>query len=136
VAINDKDFFNWGNLADAYHWGSGGEEKASAAYRKAIALCKDELVVNPNDAVLLADMAYYYSMMGSRVEAETALGRALELLPSDIDVQHRGAQVYQALGQQEKALELLEEAVGNGYPPEEIRVDPLFADLGEPPWLP
>ena len=99
-------------------------------------MCKDELVVNPNDAVLLADMAYYYSMVGAADEARTALGRALELLPSDIDVQHRGAQVYQALGQKEEALELLEEAVGNGYPPEEIRADPLFAGIGELPWLP
>ena len=131
VALNDKDFFNWGNLADAYHWGSGGDEKASAAYRRAIALGEDQLVVNPNDAVLLADLSYYYAMLGSRAEALEAFERALELLPSDIDVQHRGAQVYQALGEIERALELVRQAVENGYPADEIRVDPLFANLDE-----
>jgi len=136
VAINDKDFLNWGNLADTYHWGGGGADKASAAYRKAIALCEAELVVNPNDAILLADMAYYHSMIGAADEARKALDRAMDLLPSDIDVQHRGAQVYQALGQQQKALEFLEEAIRNGYPAEEIRVDPLFREIGEQPWLP
>ena len=136
VAINDKDFFNWGSLADAYHWGGGSDTKAEEAYRRAISLCQDELLVNPSDALLLADMAYYLSMIGSRDEALEALQRAMELLPSDIDVQHRGAQVYQALGEQVRALELLQEAVGNGYPADEILVDPLFADIGEQPWLP
>jgi serine/threonine-protein kinase len=136
VAINDKDFFNWGNLADAYRWGSGSDEQAERAYRKAIGLCKDELVINPKDALLLADMAYFYAMIGAAGEATQALARAVELLPSDIDVQHRAAQVYEALGQRDRALEALEEAIRNGYPPEEIRADPLFADIGDPPWLP
>ncbi len=136
VELNDKDFFNWGNLADAYRWGSGGEEKASGAYRRAIALCHDELLINPNDALLLADLAYYHSMMGDAVAALEALDRALALLPSDIDVQHRGAQIHQALGNETRALELLEEAVRNGYPADEIRADPLFADLGQLDWLP
>ena len=126
VEVNDKDFFNWGSLADAYYWGDEGEEKAAAAYRKAIDLCKDQLVVNPNDAMVLADQAYYLAMIGEREEALGALAQALALLPSDFDVQHRGAQVFQALGVQERARELLEEAVRNGYPQDEVDADPLF----------
>ena len=127
VEVNDKDHFNWGNLADSYHWGEGGADKALVAYRKAIDLCASQLAVNPKNAMLLADQAYYYAMIDSGEEALDAIERALELLPSDIDVQHRAAQVYQALGDGLKARELLEEAVRNGYPQDEIDADPLFA---------
>jgi serine/threonine protein kinase/tetratricopeptide (TPR) repeat protein len=127
VAVNDKDFFNWGNLADAYRWGDGRADEAAAAYRKAIDLCDNQLRVNPNDAIVLADQAYFHAMVGAREDAIQAIGRALELLPSDIDVQHRGAQVFQALGEKKRAQELLEEALRNGYPQDEIDADPLFA---------
>ena len=104
VALNDKDFFYWGSLADAYRWGGGTEEQATSAYRKAISLCRDELIVNPDDAILLADMAYYYAMTGAEDEALRALQRAIELMPADIDVHYRGSQAYQGLGDRTRAL--------------------------------
>ena len=133
VAINDKDYFNWGNLADAYHWSPGSRDQADAAYRRAVSLCEEQLVINPKDAVLLGDLAYYQAMLGSEEQAIGSIERALELMPSDIDIQHRAGQVYETLGRSDLALRYLGQAVANGYPSDEIAVDPLFEDLRDNP---
>jgi len=133
ASLNEKSYFNWGNLADAYYWSAGERHKAEGTYERAVSLAEDQLAVNPNDAETLADAAKYRAMLGIDDEALEYLERALELAPEGVDIQHTAAQVYQILEQADRALDLLEAAIADGYPVAEIRVNPFFGELAGNP---
>ena len=72
-------------------------------------------------------------MVSEAASARERIGRALELAPTDVDVQLVAAQVHQRLGDSAAALDYLEAAVAAGYPRAEIRVDPVFTGLSGRP---
>ncbi len=123
----------WGNLGDAYHWGPGLREKAPEAYRRAVALSRDQLKVNPRDGVVRAELAYYLVMSEQSREARKHLAEALEASPTDTQVLYLASQVHEILGERAEALRLLRETIRGGYPRAEVRAHPLFASLAEDP---
>lgn len=127
--LNDRDSLIWGNLGDALYWTPGRRSEAAAAYRKAIAIAKSKLQVNPRDATLLSFVATYYAMLDEKAAALSNLQRARELAPADADVRFRAALVYNHLGNTEQTLSSLEKAVALGYPPAAIRDTPDFDHL-------
>ncbi|MFQ5743772.1 MAG: protein kinase [Acidobacteriota bacterium] len=129
VEANDREYWTWGNLGDAYFWAPGEREQAPAAYRRALSLAEEQLLVNPNDSEVVGSMAIYFAMLGERQPALEHLGRALELAPESVDALHRAAQVHQQLGDSERALDYLARALDGGYPVKEVRADPIFTDL-------
>ena len=129
AALDENDYFNVGNLADAYHWGGEGKEKARQTYLRAASICEEQLQVNSREPFILADRAYFLAMAGVGDQAVEEMEKALGVAPTDMTIQHRAAQVYHVLGQTETALPLLRSSVESGYPRSEIAADPLFADL-------
>ena len=123
----------WGNLGDAYHWGPGLREKAPGAYRRAASLSEEKLQVNPRDAIVRAELAYYQAMLGQEAEARRQLARALDELPSDLEVLYLGSQIHELLGDRQEALRLLDRAIQNGYPKREVRAHPLFGEAATDP---
>jgi serine/threonine-protein kinase len=105
------------HLADAYYWSPGGREKAYDYYNKAIGLAEQKLEVDPDDPVLLSNLANYHAMLGSEAEARMYLEQVCALEPSDSDVLVHIAETYEQIGERRSALDWLERALAKGLSP-------------------
>ena len=75
IALRPQKYDYWGNLADAYRMIAGNADKASMAYKQAIALAEKQLDVNPSDSDVLSSLALYHSRLGDANLAQQYLGR-------------------------------------------------------------
>ncbi|MGA7683453.1 MAG: tetratricopeptide repeat protein [Terriglobales bacterium] len=129
LKIDDKDWQNWGNLADALYQIPSRRADARQAYQKAVDLAKARLEVNPRDARTLAFSADYQAMLDKKSDAETEIGSALQVAPTDAEVLFRAAICYNHFGDKEKTLDFLTKAVAAGYPQSVIQATPDFDPL-------
>ncbi len=113
--VDSSDYRVWGNLASAYYWAPGETAKAHAAYLRAARMAEERRKANPQDAALLSHLANYYAMLGNRGRAFPLLEQSLALAPGDPDVMARAGGTYEQLGQREKALEWIGEALKKGF---------------------
>lgn len=133
LKIDDKDWQNWGNLADTLYQIPYRRAEALGAYGKAIERAKARLEVNPRDATILAYSADYYAMLDQDRQARDQLARALELTSADAEVLFRAAILHNHFGDTEKTLEYLNKAVAAGFSPTVIRDTPDFDHLKSDP---
>jgi serine/threonine-protein kinase len=129
VKLDERNYVFWGNLGDALYWTPGRRAEAAAAYRKAIALAEAKLQVNARSARVLADVGSYHAMLDEHQPALTRLRRALEISPDNPDVRFKVALIYIQIGESDRALGWLEQAVAVGYSPAVIRDTPNFDSL-------
>jgi tetratricopeptide (TPR) repeat protein/tRNA A-37 threonylcarbamoyl transferase component Bud32 len=132
-ALDDKDYLNWGNLADALYWAPDRRQDSVAAYKTAIGLARQKLQINPKDATALAYAAVYSAMIGDRTSALESLNNALQLAPKDAEIMFRAAQVYNHFGDSRLALDWLKKAAAADYSPAMIRDTPDFDHLHSDP---
>jgi serine/threonine-protein kinase len=133
LAISDRDYLVWGNLADALYF-AGKHNESDRVYEKAISLAKPRLEINPRDIAVLGDLATYYSATGKREEALAYLSKALEQSEyKDPDVLFEAAIVNNDFGQTQKALDWLEKAVAAGYSRAAVLNAPALEDLHTDP---
>lgn len=126
IRIDPRQYVTWGNLAEAYYW-MGRRADAERTYRRAIELARQDLIVNPQNAEALSDCAMYLAMAGDSREAERELASALKAASTnDPDTLSKAAIVYTQLGDTEKAIGYLQEAVAAGYSRNRIRDNPVF----------
>ena len=133
VQIDDKDWLNWGNLADTLYQIPSRRAEAMRAYSKAIERANAQLEVNPRDATILAFAADYYAMLDQERPAHEYLARALALTSTDADVLFRAAILHNHFGDTAKTREYLEKAVAAGYSRNLIRDTPDFDHLRNDP---
>ena len=129
VRVDQQNYNVWGNLGDSYYWAPGERGKAPDAYRKAIALAEEMLRVNPRDAEILSDAAYYYAMLGKQQEAREDLSKALALEPHNAEVLSNAALIGIQFGDNKSALGYLRQAVAAGYSRDLLRATPNFDSL-------
>jgi serine/threonine-protein kinase len=129
LKLDDHDWMNWGNLADALYWSPVRRNEAAAKYNKAIAMAASKLQVNPEDVETLAYLADYSAMVGDRNAADNYLQRALKLAPNNGEALYRAAIVCNHFNQREQTLSYLKKAVQAGYSRSVIRDTPDFAGL-------
>lgn len=103
------------NLGDSYRR-LGRARDAQAAYRRAREIAEAILRSNPRDAAARAFVAYFALRLGDRPMAERELAQALSLGGETRTVVRRAAISYEALGERERALAVLESA-----PPDVLR---------------
>ena len=132
-ALDDQDYLNWGNLADAQYWSPEQRKESTQAYTTAIRLARERVRVNPKDATALAYMATYSAMIGDKTAALDELHKALELAPQDSDVMFRAAQVYNHLGDKRETWAWLQKAVAANYSKVMVRDTPDFSSLRADP---
>ena len=133
IGLGRDTYEIWGNLADCYRYTPGYGAKAKEAYQKALALAEKELRVNPQEALLLARMAYYYAMSGEPKKALAALLEAWKILPGSVLILKKCVQVKEKLGRRTEALEALKEYLMKEGPLEEIEKDPDLSELRKDP---
>lgn len=117
-----------GRLATAYQF-SGRVEDARALYNDAIDLIREQLVVNPNDILPNRFLAVYTVSVGELEPAQKAIEHALELQPQSAGVRFDAAKVALVTGNEDKALDYLEQAKELGYSTHIIQSDPVFRTL-------
>ena len=113
LAMNEKSFRVWGNLAAAYER-LGERKEMERAYRNAIALVQQELKVNPNSGDLFSYLAHYQAPLGERQNAIANMRKAVEIDSSEPELWHRNAETWFSLGNEEESVRALREAVRLG----------------------
>lgn len=130
LEINKSDYRVWSNLAVAYSKTPGQKERAKDGFLHAAALCREALKANPNDAVMLSDLAMFVASEGNeRQEPLVLIERALALAPQDTDVQFNAAETYESIGYRKEALDWVAKLIAAGYPLDDINGSPVLADL-------
>jgi serine/threonine protein kinase/tetratricopeptide (TPR) repeat protein len=114
----------WGNLADAEIQIPGSEAAARESYLKAIALSRQQLLVNPLDANLLGRMAFYLARTSGCTEARSVMKESLRIAPDRLPLIFKAAKVSEACQDRRSSLSYLEQAMKKGYPILEIEADP------------
>jgi serine/threonine protein kinase/Flp pilus assembly protein TadD len=133
LVLNANNFDNWGNLGDAYRWSTGNKNKAKATYRHAIQLVQEEIVKNPAQADLKADLAMYLAKSDDQSAALRVLKPVEEAHSKDPSVLYSSAVVYELCGEREKALNSLLLAVQTGEDLNDIKNEPEFVSLRTDP---
>src|SRR5579884_538945 len=123
VELSPNDEVAAGNLADAYRQ-AGEKEKARATYERAIRLAYKELEVNPQNAGALGSLARYYAQNGDPAKGAEFIARARAINSADNELMYNEAVVDALGGRTQQALNVLEDALANGYSLEEARRDP------------
>ena len=131
VALRPREALLWRNLGDAYRWAPGNEQKARAAYVRAVELCDDILRINANDAEAHRTRAVALAKLGRDSAAREAILRALEIEPRRWSNVYEAGVIANIAGAEEEAVARLAQAIRLGASAEDIRRDPEFANLAK-----
>jgi serine/threonine-protein kinase len=129
LEIDDTHYVTWGNLAAAYDVIPGEAERARECYERAFELAEEKLVLTPNDAGLLVDMASYSAELGYSERARALLERVVALKPDDGLVMFHVGLTYEVLGERTEALDWIGRAVDEGFSREQIETAPSLRQL-------
>ncbi len=125
IALNDTDYMNWGNLADAYLFASN--DKYSDTFRQAIILAEKALALNPNNKTAISSLAYYYANVGN---SKKSVFYAEQITKNDLgENQFFIAAAYTRIHMNKAALDYIEYAINNNYSIAEIIRSPLLENL-------
>jgi TolB-like protein len=116
----------WGNLADSVWQIPQRRPEALGYYRRAIGLAERELASVPDDARVMAQLAFYYQRVGDPGRSTVRLARAMELGRDSPYVAYYAAATMMARGDAAEAARLASLAVKNGYPRALLDADPIL----------
>ena len=132
IDLRGNDELSWGNLGDAYRRIPGLEAEARTAYARAAAIARDKLKLNARNGYMIMSLARYEALLGKKAEALTEIGRARALLADNSVVLETAVQVYELVGDRDRALEALAGLVEGGSA-ELIEANPDLAALRADP---
>ena len=90
---------------------------------------EEQRKLNPRDPILLSRLAEYRSELGEREQAMQLAQLALREGSREPAVLVTVAGVYEYLGERDRAVTSIIEAVERGYPADQIRTKPIFEPL-------
>jgi len=128
VELLPQQAVNWLNLADALHH-AGNEAEAQEAFRQGAELARSRIAVDPLDFETMPLLAWAQQMLGDKRAARETLDRALALAPDTPYTQYYAALIDVQDGMTDTALDALERAIENGYPPRFLAAEPYLAAL-------
>ncbi len=124
-----NDYRMWGNLGDAYYFQGTQLQVANVAYKRAIGLAEAQLEVNPDESMVISDVALYYSRIGNVDKAREFDEKANSRGPNIMYVHYNSALIHVQFGEVDEALSALERAVELSYERELLRLDPALKGL-------
>jgi serine/threonine-protein kinase len=140
LELDDSDHLVWIGLGEARRFAGSAPEDVREAYQQAAVRVSRRLETNPENPGLLIDLASLQVQLGQRTEAIAIIDR----LPLDEvtapDMMYFLAEIFEVLGERDKALAWIERALQTGYPLhviedyaafEALRSDPRFRRLAE-----
>jgi Flp pilus assembly protein TadD len=105
----------WANLGDAYRAVRGNEAKAAGAYTRSISLAREQLRLNPRDAMAHSYAATGLAKTNHAAEAAEEMRQALGLAPKEPAILVDAAVVAALAGRTAEAVSWLRKAVSAGY---------------------
>jgi tetratricopeptide (TPR) repeat protein len=130
--VNREDFQSVLLLAQSLH--VLGKEEAKEITLEGIRRARKQLELNPSDRRVLSLAPGSLFEVGEREEAFQWMMKGLELYPGDAGVLINGVCLYAKDNNKEKALDLLETAVGKGFGKKDwIEHDPDYDNLRDEP---
>jgi tetratricopeptide (TPR) repeat protein len=126
IELSPREELLYRNLGDAY-LRVGREEDAHEQFRFASGLLAEQLSVNPDDALLLAELAICNAKLQRSQEAMESIERATRLEPNNTTLMYLRAVVCALAGHLDEAMDYLSLALAHGYSRSEAQRDP---DLG------
>jgi len=109
----------------------GNKEEALKYYRRAATSVEEQLLINPRDPKLKADLAHYLSRIGDGERAIGYMTEALEVWPDNPWILAAAGAMYERLGQREQAIRHTLRAIEEGYAVPELREWPTLKGLFE-----
>ncbi|HEX2715568.1 MAG TPA: tetratricopeptide repeat protein, partial [Candidatus Acidoferrales bacterium] len=128
LALNDKNFQVWANLALAYGW-LKQNDKAAAARERELRIVEETAKVQAQNPKLQSALAILYAQKKLRDKALTRIEAALALAPDNASVLADVGQAYEALGDRRQALHYVTEALRMGYKLDYLKLVPDLKDL-------
>lgn len=116
----------WGNLGDAWRQIPHRRNQAPEAFRQAILLLTPEVEREPRSARLRSQLALYLAKAG---QAEAARREIARIETTEGRSLFRQALACEVLGDREQALDFLQKAFGQGFPPSEAGREPELLAL-------
>lgn len=124
LELQPRVYLHHGNLGDALrHQG----KSADAVYEEAIGLIDEVLAIDPQKPELGTHRALYLAKLGHLDEALAQLEALGE--PQTLSETYQRALVLAIVGENERALRLLDDALAQGYPVFEVLREPELARL-------
>lgn len=131
--LNATDDRMWGALADSYRWTRGREADAPPAFRRALALTDQQILLDPRDAQLRSRRALYWSALGDHARARQEIEKALDAAPQNGQILFRSSIVQEQAGRRDEALRALGAALAARFSLNEILNAPPLRALREDP---
>ena len=128
LAIEDGDYMVWGNLAYALSFGAE-PENAEGPFERAIELAEEKRRSEPDNADLMIRLAGYFWMVDDVDSCHTLLEQAITLEPREPHVLASIGELYEDLGDRDRALEWIGRALEAGTRPQFFDQRPLLRDL-------
>lgn len=133
LKLDDSDFEIWWNLGEAYSWNRSKNAQSEQALRKCISRGDPRLKANPRNVEAMGILAVCHAMLNERKPAVDLLQRAFALKPMNAELSFKAAIVYAQLGDGDRALQQLGDALGEGYPAQLARDTPIFQQYQSDP---
>jgi tetratricopeptide (TPR) repeat protein len=133
--IDDSDWLVWGNLAYVYSWMDGEDDKAAETFARAIELAEAARDADPRDFWAPSDLGLYYAKTGEPELAVQRTDTALALSEDATEVYAAAAEVYELIGQRDRAVELAQKALDLGYSRRQFLRNPEMVELLADPRL-
>ena len=128
VELQPNDYLAHSNLGDAL-WVAGREQEARRTFETAEAFATLALEVNPNDPLIMMDLAWIRTSLDKHAEAASLIKKAIELTPEDPYVHYINGLMLYRRGNHTQALSAFEAAVDHGYSTLLLARDPNIAGL-------
>jgi serine/threonine protein kinase/tetratricopeptide (TPR) repeat protein len=130
IDLSPRQEILYRNLGDAY-LRVGREEDAEEQFRFASGLLAEQLSINRDDALLLAELAVCHAKLKRNQEAMLSIDRATALEPNNTTLMYLRAVVCALSGHTDEAMEYLSLALNHGYSQSEAERDPDLGALRE-----
>ena len=135
LEIDDSDWLVWGNLAYVYSWMDSEDKQSTELFAHAITMAEAARQQDPRDAWAPSDLGLYYAKTGQTELAQQRASTAVALSPDSAEICAAAAEVYELIGQRDKAVELAQKALALGYSRRQFQRNPETVDLLADPRL-
>jgi eukaryotic-like serine/threonine-protein kinase len=135
LSLNDQSYDVWNTLTAAYEW-KGENQKAITSRKKALDLLEQRIRLNPQDQDAMATLAALVAKNGQKDKALQAIQTALALSPESAYVLAEAADVYELLGDRQRAIGYLNQALVHGLAADQLSGDPELQGVITDPHFP